>query len=325
MKINRILLIATLPLCMIACNEDDQFDKELYKKVIYVLSGDDLTFPVNHDLNQEETTGYISINCGGTKHIDTDVTVELEPDDEALAKYNKLNYDLNVAKYAHKLGAEYYDIPNMVTVLKADNENTYSTIPVYVRPEGLSPDSTYLIPLRIKSVSGYEINPDKQTVLYRVLLKNDYATQSPTVYYKTRGTDGTYKSGTEEIEKSSPYTLSRIVVPLTKNSIRCFAGMNTYELSNLTEEAIRKYGMRITVNEDATLTLTAIGSIQIEMLGGGESNYYLETKSTLYNRHAFTLHYRYRLLKDGCDGSNGDADYDIWHEIEETMEATIAI
>lgn len=325
MKVSRILLIAALPLCMIACNEDDQFDKELYKKVIYVLSGEDLTFPVNHDLNQEETTGYISINCGGTKHIDTDVVVELESDDEALARYNKLNYDLNEAKFAHKLDAKYYDMPDMVTVLKADSENTYSTIPVHVRPEGLSPDSTYLIPLRIKSVSNYEINPDKQTVLYRVLLKNDYATQSPTIYYKTRGTDGTYKEGTEEIEKSSPYTLSRIVVPLTKNSVRCFVGMNTYELSNLTEEAIRKYGMRITVNEDATLTLTAIGSIQIEMLGDSESNYYLGDKSTLYRSHVFTLHYRYRLLKDGCDGSNGDEDYDIWHEIEETMETTMAV
>lgn len=323
MKINRLLFILVLPICLVACNEDEQFDKELYKKVVYVLSGDDLTFPVNHDLNQEETVGYISVNCGGTKHIDRDVVVELETDDEALAVYNKLNYDLDESKFAHKLDAKYYNMPIWTTILRADNENTYSTIPVHVRPEGLSPDSIYLIPLRIKSVSDYEINPSKQTVLYRVLLKNDYATQSPVVRYKTRGTDVEFKEDGIDIEKSSPYTLSRIVVPLTKKSVRCFVGVNTYEISSLTKEAINKYGMRITINEDGTLTLNPIGSAQIEMLNGRENNNHLSYKSTLFTYHVFMLNYRYRLLKDGCDGSNGDIDYGVWHEIEETMETTI--
>ena len=90
--------------------------------------------------------------------------------------------------------------------------------------------------------------------------------------------------------------MTRPVVPLTKNSIRCFAGMNTYDVSKLTKEDIQKYAIRITVNEDATLTITSVGTMQVEMVDS-----------------------RYRLLKDGCDGSNGDADYDVWHDIEETM------
>jgi len=34
-----------------ACNENSIFEGELYKKVVYVLSETDLTFPVTHSLN----------------------------------------------------------------------------------------------------------------------------------------------------------------------------------------------------------------------------------------------------------------------------------
>lgn len=319
MKTSRILLVAAVTFCMTACNEDAQFDKELYKKVINVLSDDNLIFAVNHDLNKEESTGYISIGCGGTKHIDTDALVELEPDNEALAEYNRLNFDIDESRFAHALDPWRYDIPDMTTVLKADSEDNYGTIPVHVRPEGLSPDSIYLISLRIKSASAYEINPKKRTVLYRVLLKNDYALQSPSTTYSTVGMDIFYKENGEEIDRYSSFSLTRPVVPLTKNSIRCFAGMNTYDVSKLTKADIQKYAICITVNEDATLTVTSGGTMQVEMVAGEGSNLYVETKTNLDRIQRFYLHYRYRVLKDGCDGSNGDADYDVWHDIEETM------
>lgn len=319
MKASRILLVIAVAFSMTACDEDAQFDKELYKKVINVLSVADLTFSVNHDLNVEESIGYISIGCGGTKHIDQDVTVELEPDNEALDKYNKLNFDIDKSKFAHLLDPTRYEIPVMSTVLKADSEDNYATIPVHVRPEGLSPDSIYLIPLRIKSVSAYEVNPEKSTVLYRVLLKNDYAFQSPITSYQTRGLNEFF-----DIEKNKDvrqaFTVTRYVLPLTKNSIRCFVGVNSYSPSDLTKAQIEKYAMCITINEDATLTITPVGTVQIEMLGEtGESNFYTTLEQNNIKRQVFNLSYRYRTLKDGCDGSNGDADYDVWHTIEETM------
>lgn len=319
MKINRIFLIAVTILCMTACNEDAQFDKELYKKVVNVLSDEKQVFSVIHDLNKEESTGYISIGCGGTKHIETDVLVELEPDGEALAKYNKLSFDIDESRFARALEPQRYNIPDMTTVLKVDNEDNYATIPVHVRPEGLSPDSIYLIPLRIKSVSAYEINPDKRTVLYRVLLKNDYAFQSPLTTYTTVGMDVMYMEDGIEIDKYNSFSLTRPVVPLTKNSIRCFAGVHTYDLSKLMLGDIQKYAIRITINEDATLTVTPIGTIQVEMLNSDDSNFYIESTTSFDKIQKFYLNYRYRVLKDGCDGSNGDADYDVWHDIEETM------
>lgn len=67
MKVSRILLIAAVTVGMTACDEDAQFNKELYKKVINVLSVENLTFSVNHDLNQEVSTGYISIGWRGNE------------------------------------------------------------------------------------------------------------------------------------------------------------------------------------------------------------------------------------------------------------------
>ena len=168
-------------------------------------------------------------------------------------------------------------------------------------------------------MSAYEINPDKRTVLYRVLLKNNYALQSPSTTYNTVGMDVRYREDGVEIDRYNSFSLTRPVVPLTKNSIRCFAGMNTYDLSNLALGDIQRYAIRITINEDATLTVTPIGTVQVEMLNNDESNFYMESTTSLDKIQKFYLNYRYRVLKDGCDGSNGDADYDVWHDIEETM------
>ncbi|MDE5982499.1 MAG: DUF1735 domain-containing protein, partial [Duncaniella sp.] len=93
-----IMTLCLLPILgLVACNEDDQFKGELYKKVIYVLSDDDLIFQSEHALG-EESTGYLTLYCGGTEHISQDVTVEMEPDDDLLYEYNYKNFDLNESK-----------------------------------------------------------------------------------------------------------------------------------------------------------------------------------------------------------------------------------
>ncbi len=324
MKINRIILLVVGVLALTACDEDAQFDKELYKKVICILSDADQSFSVYHDLGQPETTGYISILYGGTKHIEKDVVVELERDEELLSRYNKLNFDIDSAKFVRELAPDHYTIESLSTVLRVDKEDPYNTIPVRVRPEGLSPDSVYAIPLRIKSVSDYEINSQKNSILYRVVLKNDYALQSPTTYYRVRGTDILFKENGEE-DKRSTFSLSRVVAPLTKNSIRCFVGMNTYEVASLTQDAVRKYGMSISVNEDNTIALEALGTAQIELIEDTESNYMYNYSTNLYSVKLFELHYRYRLLKDGADGNNGDTDYGVWHEMRESMSYTESV
>ena len=107
-----------------------------------------------HDLNETESTGYISINCGGSLRIDRDVDVTLEYAPEVLQNYNKIKYDIDQSKYAKELPSKYYSIAQMGVTLKASSPDTYNVMPIQVKPDGLSPDSNYLIPMRIKSVSA---------------------------------------------------------------------------------------------------------------------------------------------------------------------------
>lgn len=49
--------------------------------------------------------------------------------------------------------------------MKQGGEMPYALLPIKIRPEGLSPDSLYMIPLKLTGVSAYEIN-QRRTVCF---------------------------------------------------------------------------------------------------------------------------------------------------------------
>ncbi|MBR1804484.1 MAG: DUF4361 domain-containing protein, partial [Muribaculaceae bacterium] len=271
MKINKIYLLPLLmlPLFMASCDENEQFRGELYKKVIYLLSDDDYTFETEHALG-EQSTGYVTVYCGGTQHIDKDVTVTLERDPDAVYEYNYMYYDIDESRYAHELDPAKYSIASYQTVLKANSEDNYSLLPISINPDGLSPDSIYFIPLRIKSVTDYEVNPEKQRVLYRVILKNAYATMASTTYYQVTGTETRIQG---EENSASGISVTRIFAPLSKNQVRCFAGTHTYNPSNVSKSEIDTYAMTLTIGDDKSITITPYANLELEMLGGSADNY----------------------------------------------------
>lgn len=276
---------------MTACETFD-FEQEMGQKVICVISDDDFVYTGMHDLNEQESTGYISINCGGSLHIDRDVNVVMEYSSDVLRQYNKSKYDIDETKYAKELDSKYYTIPQMQVTLKAESPDTYNTIPVLVRPEGLSPDSVYMIPLRIKEVSAYAVNKDKCQVLYRVYIKNLYARSDEASIYNATGT--TQKDGENELEAATSQTFH----PLTKNSFRIFAGIKGYEAN---EEVIKKYGIIVEVNEDNTLTMRPYDENRIELAPANAErpNYYgYYSLAEVYGgkkQQCFNFEYRYRF------------------------------
>ena len=173
-------------LALTACESFD-FEQEMGQKIICIISDNDLVYTGMHDLNETESTGYISINCGGSLRIDRDVDVTLEYAPEVLQNYNKIKYDIDQSKYAKELPSKYYSIAQMGVTLKASSPDTYNVMPIQVKPEGLSPDSIYLIPMRIKSVSAYSVNPNKSQVLYQVQMKNLYARTDESTIYNAAG------------------------------------------------------------------------------------------------------------------------------------------
>lgn len=298
------MFVAAAMLC--GCDENDQFKGELYEKVIYVLSDSDHLFSTVHQLG-ETSEGYVTIYCGGTEHITQDVKVEIEPYEEALDHYNYLNYDLDESRYARLLDKSHYTIRDYSTILSAKSPDYYSLIPIEVMPDGLSPDSTYLIPLRIKSVSDHRVNPDKDYVLYKVLLANEFATMATTTYYQMTGVESL---GLASGDVASGISVTRVVAPLSKNKVRMFAGTHSYVPSSVTLDEIDRYAMTVTFNDDHSISIEPYGSLEVEQVGDEEANNwsYNEKGSLIVN-----LSYRF---KD--DVTNNGTTENCWVTMTET-------
>ena len=174
MKQRYIMMFAFATVCA-SCNDDAVFEKEMYKNEVALISSDyHNTFQeVIHLTGEDEIIGYIAASTGGTHAPKKDLIIGLEEDPEPLAAYNWALYDADERLYAKLLPEDKYEIMDDKIQIKA-GERTGRTM-IKLRPAGLSPDSSYFIGLKATDISGVELNPNKNTMLYQVLLKNDHA------------------------------------------------------------------------------------------------------------------------------------------------------
>ncbi|MDR2385942.1 MAG: DUF4361 domain-containing protein [Tannerella sp.] len=253
MKHSNIPIILTLAATtiIIACDRDELFKREQYKNQIALLSDDGYNiFEEEFDLSHEESTGYVVASCGGSHPITQDVVIHLEEDHNLLYKYNRSNYDTDESKYARKLAGDKYDINKyQVTILAGERTGR---LPVTVRPEGLSPDSIYFIPLKVQTFSAGEMHPNKTTLLYRVLLKNYYASQKTATYYNLRG-----------IKNSVNVMGTKQVFPISANKVRVIAGNETFA-SNTND--IEASSILLEVNGDGSVKITPWKELQLTQI-----------------------------------------------------------
>jgi hypothetical protein len=172
-------------------------------------------------------------------------------------------------------------------------------LPVKIRPEGLSPDSVYMISLKIKDYSHYEVNPDKADVLYRVYIKNYYAVQkNPGSTYNMKGKlDGDNTIGVKRM------------FPLTHNSVRIMAGTETFEAN---VDVINKWSITLEIADDGYVTVKPFksSSIQIEQIDDDPDypNTFFIEDDGFRTFKSFLLHYKYKV-----EGSN------TVHEVREEL------
>ena len=81
-----------------------------------------------------------------------------------------------------------------------------------------------------------------------------------------------------------------------------------------TKENIDKYGMYLTINDDKSITITPCGSLQVEMIGGAEDNYYEVDKK---GRQIFYLHYKYFDTNVTVTDDKNTWTEDCWITMEE--------
>jgi hypothetical protein len=305
--ISKTVLILTVCVAIAAaCSNDERFHEEMYKKVFSLLGDKDNVYMAVHSFENEVSDGFISIYCGGTNPVEEDVIVELEYNDTIINTYNYRYFDLDSARYAKKMDKSRYDILVWSATMKAGQTDPYVTIPLKIYTQGISPDSIYFIPLKIKNISGkYEVNPDMASVMYRPVVENKYAQTSVATTYQSRGE----RNGKEIVSTKTMY-------PLTANKSRITVDTQTGLVDNIADlTLINMYGIILTVDESNNrVDISPYGTLQVEMLGDPNDNRY---EITDFKR--FYLHYRYRTLKTPATETS-EAVYNNWFEIEEVLK-----
>lgn len=266
-----------------SCKDNAVFEKEMYKNEVALISSDyHNTFQeVVHLTGEEEIIGYIAASTGGTHAPEKNLVIQLEEDPEPLAEYNWSLYDADESLYAKLLPADKYEIVDYQIQINA-GERTGRTM-IKLRPEGLSPDSTYFIGLRATDVSGVEINPKKNTMLYQVLIQNDYASQAENSLYTMTG-----------LVNEMATAANKQLFPLTHNSVRMIAGNETFQS---TEASIGKTAVILQVDEDSKVSIKPYGDIQVIQLNNDPLYPNIFRVEEAYGRrtNVFLLSYEYTI------------------------------
>ena len=252
MKQKYITMLA-LSMVLASCKDNEIFEKEMYKNEVALISSSYYnTFQEVVPLTGKEVTGYIAASAGGTHSPTQDMVIQLEEDNTQLDFYNRSLFDADEKLYAKLLPKDKYEIMDYKILIKA-GERTGRTM-VKLHPDGLSPDSTYFIELRAADVAGVEINSKKNSILYQVLIKNDYASQAENTFYSMSGlVDGRVTAGNKKL------------FPLTNNSVRVIAGTESFENN---ERHINENSIVLEVGSNNNIIIKPYKDITVRQLDG---------------------------------------------------------
>ena len=277
MKATRIILFASaIGLLSFASCEKNLLQIEQYKPVIFLKSGDNNILHFPHSLNDSISTGYITAGSGGSMPLTKDAKIRIQLDSALLNQYNYRNFGQEFEKYAKLLPSNCYVIPYLEQVIRAGDLNAVAFFPIEIDANRLSPDSTYMIPMKIASADGLEIREERNFVFYQVDLMNAYAAPGSDIY-KMHGTKRPEQGGKSSI------TGNKKVVPLTRNKIRLFP---ENVLSSTCLQTIQDQCIVLAVQEDNSVLIRPYKNIQVEGLDGCSYD---------PGKKIFRIHYRYRL------------------------------
>lgn len=168
-----IIILMTLTL-LIQCESPEVSRQEEYMKVyIPMVQQKNSTLqtsplilnsvnfvPLNELDFSKDTTLFVGVYCGGMVLPDENIFVEFELETDSLTSLQKKN---SVQSSFSLLPEQYYSIDSWKVEIPRNNVNGYLKVNLKntLIPEG----SKYILPLRIKQVSKYEIDPSTSFIL----------------------------------------------------------------------------------------------------------------------------------------------------------------
>ncbi|MBQ8047280.1 MAG: DUF4361 domain-containing protein [Prevotella sp.] len=327
---------ASMLLVMTACGEKEFYDDEQYRKECYIVSGDNNIFGQEYVFG-ENSVGYLSVYMSGSTPVDHDVTVTLRPASHLLKEYNQRVNGSVYANYAELLPESAYTVPDgwTTTITPA---NSYTMFPISVNVDQLDLSKTYYLPIEIASVSDYQYSATKNYVLFRIYVKNAYATTKSSTYYQMYGTTLDLKADGESLvkvdEEAVPtvFNATKLTVPLSENDVRILPGSTqSSEVAVVNQRSIR-----VTVTDEVyqnpvlgddglpTGQTIPVLIVKVEPLNVGSGCVQVRTaydivtgeeQVSFYNPadNTFTLNYTYRMPSE----KSGSAD--LWHKVHEEL------
>ena len=245
--------------CLFSCNDNEVFEREQYKNVFALISGTDNVSEWIHDLRKTESVGYVSMSLGGTNPSTEDIRITLVEDHSLIDNYNNVAFDVNTFKYIQPLASSKYTIDSYNITIPAGEVK--ASMPVKIRPSGLSPDSSYFIALRVNSYSAYEVNPEKDYILYRVQIKNWWAVTGGTIYNQ-RGNIIASESTGNPVQVFG----TKRLFPLTPTRVRLLAGTEINDNSN--ENIYNWYSLVLNIGNDNRITIEPYRNLKVTQIDG---------------------------------------------------------
>ena len=300
----KIIFVAVFFIGAASCDRDEVFEREQYKNVFAIVSGDDNVYRVVHDYRMPNSTGYISASLGGSRFCDKDIVITMVEDAEVLENYNISLYQEDRDRYAEALKPEKYFFNGYTMTIRAGEAN--ASLPVTVIPEGLSPDSVFYIALRVDTYNAGELNMEKGTILYEVRVKNWWCTYSGTTYV-SRGLR--YEAGTVPTN----LYVNKSLYPLGPATIRLMAGSererdasnnsnyNSFAMKLQISDNSSNYTVDGAVKSGSPVTISPYGTLDVRQVNLGDPDYdpdypniAIDTDDDGYRIYkTFLLQYRY--------------------------------
>lgn len=248
------IILFSLPLAMLftGCEkEESPMDMELFPQKVYIVGAQNQIVERDIDLGNIPDTIAVSVAVSGSLPLSKDISVTIEENPDEIALYNERNVSGEDVQY-QKPDESIYSYPLDMVTIKAGE--VYSTYPIHINPASLQCDSLYMIPLRLSSISDYELSENDTTILVRLHLMNQYSG----LYY----VEGMLKNTTNDTD-SVVYKMSRNLVATDNgNTVRM------YHYNNETDDYRPTHTFKITVNSDNSLSYSTWEEFVIHDGGG---------------------------------------------------------
>jgi len=246
-----------LTVLLAGCDVESPIDKNQYPQKVYIVGAEDII--VNRDVNigEFQDTISVSVAVSGSLPSDKDVIVSIMEDSTAIATYNAKNLSVEEVQY-QKLDNNIYSYP--LDQLTINAGNVYNTYPIYIKPATLHCDSLYMLPLKLKSTSAYELNKEDTIALVKINLVNKYSG----LYY----VDAILKNTTNPSD-SLVYKMSRnLTATGNGHTVRMYHYSNEYHTGDANDYR-PTFAFKISVNElDTILTFSTWDQFKIYDGGG---------------------------------------------------------